>query len=80
MGRRGKGKGSIYRDADGKWRGYVDLGREVGTKLREAANQRDAGVLVAGRLTLMLGRWMEFWLESIAAAKVRPSTLHLISL
>ena len=56
MTRRGKGEGSIYRDTDGRWRGYLDLGydqgrrrrkyvigrtrREVADKLRAAAASR----------------------------------------
>jgi len=92
MGRRGKGEGSIYRYAGDRWRGYVDLGyadgrrrrkyvtgrtrREVATKLREATIARDAGTLVVTQSGQTVGEWLLFWLESIAAAKVRPSTLH----
>ena len=91
MSRRGKGEGSIYRDSDGKWRGYVDLGygggrrrrkyvrgitrRDVAAQLRVAATARDAGALVHGR-DQTLAEWMAFWLDSIVAARVRPSTLH----
>ena len=92
MRRRGNGEGSIYLDTAGRWRGYVDLGysggrrrrkyvigrtrREVAAKLRDAATARDAGTLVVTDSTQTVGDWLEFWLESIAAAKVRPSTLH----
>ena len=90
MRRRGNGEGSIYRDTAGRWRGYLDLGysggrrrrkyvigrtrREVAAKLHDAATARDAGTLVVTDSTQTLGDWLEFWLESIAAAKVRPST------
>ena len=50
--------------------------REVATKLREAATARDAGTLVVTQSGQTVGEWLAFWLESIAAAKVRPSTLH----
>ena len=88
---RGKGEGSIYRDAADRWRGYVDLGyaggrrrrkyvtgrtrREVAAKLREATTARDAGTLVVTGSGQTVGAWLEFWLTSIAAARVRPSTL-----
>jgi integrase len=91
MGRRGQGEGSIYRDADGKWRGFIDLGyvngrrrrkyvrgrtrREVASKLRDAANARDAGTLVTPQRMQTVAEWMTFWVESIASAKVHPSTL-----
>ncbi|MEP7054256.1 MAG: site-specific integrase, partial [Actinomycetota bacterium] len=51
--------------------------REVGDKIRAATIARDSGSLVviqAGQSTV--AEWMTFWLESIASAKVRPSTLH----
>jgi hypothetical protein len=82
--------GSIYRDGDDRWRGYVDLGygggrrrrkyvngttrREVAAKLRDAATARDAGTLVVVQTGQTVAEWLTFWLESIAAAKVRPST------
>jgi integrase len=91
MVRRGQGEGSIYRDADGKWRGFIDLGyvngrrrrkyvrgrtrREVAAKLRDAANARDAGTLVTPQRIQTVAEWMTFWVESIASGKVRPSTL-----
>jgi integrase len=50
--------------------------REVATKLREASAARDAGTLVVVQSGQTVGEWLAFWHESIAAAKVRPSTLH----
>ena len=63
MGRRGNGEGSIYKDATGRWRGFVDLGyvgskrkrkyvsaatrNEVVAKLRRATTAREAGQLTA---------------------------------
>ena len=91
MGRRGRGEGSIYQDAAGRWRGYVDLGyvnghrrrkylsgatrREVAAAIRKAADQRDAGTLTVGERVPTVSVWMTTWVDTIAAAKVRPSTL-----
>jgi integrase len=91
MSRRGNGEGSIYCDSNGRWRGSVDLGyvngkrarkyvtgrtrKEVAAQLRRAVDARDTGNLVIGHATLTLGEWLTFWVDSIASAKVRPSTL-----
>ena len=91
MGRRGKGEGSIYQTADGRWRGYVDLGyvngkrrrkyataptrKAVAAQLRAMADERDDGTLQIGNATLKFGDWLVTWVDTIAAAKVRPSTL-----
>ncbi len=91
MGRRGEGEGSIYQDAAGRWRGFVDLGyaggkrrrkyvsgdtrREVAAGIRAATQARDAGLIVSTERTPTLGEWLTFWLDTIAAARVRPSTL-----
>lgn len=91
MGRRGNGEGSIYQAADGRWRGYVDLGyidgkrrrkyvtgrtrKAVATRLRAAADARDAGTLQIGVGATTVGQWLDTWVETIASRKVRPSTL-----
>jgi integrase len=91
MGRRGNGEGSIYQAPDGRWRGYVDLGyidgkrtrkyltgrtrKEVAAKLRQAVDARDAGTLQIGQKPTTFGEWLTFYVDTIAAAKVRPSTL-----
>ena len=91
MSRRGNGEGSIYCDSNGRWRGSVDLGyvngkrsrkyvtgrtrKDVSAQLRRAVDARDTGNLVIGHATLTLGEWLTFWVDSIASAKVRPSTL-----
>jgi integrase len=49
--------------------------REAASKLREAANARDAGTLITSQRIQTMAEWMTFWVESIAAAKIRPSTL-----
>ena len=59
-GKRGNGEGSIYQDADGRWRSVVDLGyrdgrrsrkylsgrtrNEVATKLRRILDEHEAGL------------------------------------
>ena len=91
MARRGNGEGSIYPSKDGRWRGYVDLGyingkrkrkyvtgrtrKEVAAKLRQAVDARDAGTLQIGQKKITFGDWLTFYVDTIAAAKVRPSTL-----
>jgi integrase len=91
MGRRGRGEGSIYQDATGRWRGYVELGyvngrrrrkylsgatrREVAAAIRAATDARDAGTLTVGERTPTVSEWLTTWVDTIAAAKVRPSTL-----
>jgi integrase len=91
MARRGNGEGSIYCDSDGRWRGYVDLGyingkrtrkyitgrtrKEVAAGLRNAVDARDAGTLMIGQKAVTFGEWLTFYVDTIASAKVRPSTL-----
>jgi integrase len=91
MGRRGNGEGSVYQAADGRWRGYVDLGyingtrrrkyvtgrtrKEVAAQLRTALDARDAGTLQIGTGAATVGEWLTLWVETIASRKVRPSTL-----
>lgn len=91
MGRRGNGEGSIYQSADGRWRGYVDLGyingkrqrkyvtgrtrKDVAAQLRAAVYARDAGTLQIGNAGTTVGDWLTFWVDTIAARKIRPSTL-----
>ncbi|GAA2510109.1 site-specific integrase [Pilimelia columellifera] len=89
--RRGRGEGSIYQLTDGRWRGVVDLGwsngkrrrkyvtrktrAEVAKSVRKMQALAEAGRLNTGRVPT-LGQWMETYLAEVAAAKVRPSTLH----
>jgi integrase len=89
--RRGRGEGSIYQLPDGRWRGAVDLGwvngtrqrkyvtrktrSEVGKALRELMALAETGRLSTKRVPTV-AQWMEIYLAEVAAAKVRPSTLH----
>lgn len=91
MSRRSQGESSIYRDDDGRWHGYVSMGLKTGGqrdrrhvsgatraavvgKVRELERQRDAGVTASsGRTTV--GGWLDHWLDTVAAPRLRPSTL-----
>src|SRR5579862_2085456 len=75
-GRRPKGDGSVYKAADGRWRGSVDFGwvdgkrrrkyvagatqSEALEKLRQAQRAAAAGVVTDDRITV--GAFLERWL------------------
>ena len=77
--RRATGEGSVYKTADGRWRGAVDLGWENGKRKRKyvsGATQADAlaafkkasrsielGVVTDERLTV--GEWLDRWLDEV---------------
>lgn len=89
--RRAKGEGSLYRLADGRWRGSVDLGwhggkqrrkhvtrktkAEVGRELRRLLAEADAGRL-SPECSPTVEEWMATYLREVAADRVRPSTRH----
>ncbi len=91
-GKRGNGEGSIYKDAEGRWRSVVDLGyrdgrrrrkylsgrtrAEVAGKLRRVLDEHEAGAEIAtdGQAPT-LESWLDHWLNTIAAPRLRPSTL-----
>lgn len=89
--RRQKGEGGVYRRADGRWCGSVELGwsakgtrkRAVVTSLSKAEALRKfrakkAEVAAhggAGDRQLSTGRWLAAWLEDIAAPRVKPRTI-----
>ncbi len=92
MTKRASGESSIYRDEDGRWHGYVSLGKkengrrdrrhvsgakrtDVVAKVRELERKRDAGTAGAAGKAPTVRQWLEHWLDTIAARKVRPSTL-----
>ncbi|MCW2605485.1 MAG: Integrase [Frankiales bacterium] len=58
------------RHVSGKTRAVV-----VG-KVRALEQQRDAGVALTAGQSLTVAAWLEHWVETIAARKVRPSTLE----
>jgi integrase len=49
---------------------------DVVAKVRELEQQRDAGLAGAAGRPATVGAWLEHWLETIAARKVRASTLE----
>lgn len=82
--RRGKGEGSIYRRADGRWVGCISLGngkrkylygktrKEVAEKLKGALRDQQQGLLTTGpRRTV--AAYLAQWLET-AKPSVRPRT------
>ncbi|MDQ6875801.1 MAG: site-specific integrase [Actinomycetota bacterium] len=89
--RNASGESTIYRDHVGRWHGNVSMGVKAGgvrdrrhvsgerradvvAKVRQLEQRRDEGVLTTtGRTTV--AAWLTHWLDSIAARKVRPSTL-----
>ncbi len=92
MTKRASGESSIYRDEDGRWHGYVSMGKkengrrdrrhvsgakrtDVVAKVRELERKRDAGTAGAAGKAPTVRQWLEHWLDTIAARKVRPSTL-----
>jgi integrase len=89
--RRGAGEGSIYRRADGKWTGSINLGwedgkrrrrvvygrsqAEVRDKVRELLRGIDAGLPVPDD-RLTVGELIERFLRDVAPDRVSPSTLE----
>jgi hypothetical protein len=89
MSRRVRGEGSIYRRADGRYSGQLDLGlhagkrrrrtvygrteEEVARKLRDARREVEAGNLNTSSVTVE--HWIRYWLDNIAANKLKPRTL-----
>ncbi|MGH3501362.1 MAG: tyrosine-type recombinase/integrase [Nocardioidaceae bacterium] len=90
MVRRQRGEGSIFHRADGQWAGVLDLGwvggkrrrktvygrtqASVVKKLAEIRRQRDATGSVPTASTTV-EQWLTYWLDHIAARKVKPKTL-----
>jgi len=90
--KRSDGEGSIYYDAARDryvgsyvtgWRDGKPIRKKVSgkskadaaRKLRELREKVEAGQLPSGRIPTV-GEWMTYWLDQIAAKKVRPSTLR----
>lgn len=88
---RSRGDGTAYQTKDGRWRveivvGWTPEGKpkrkviygktktEANAKRRAAVADLAKGMLVAGKVP-SLGEWLEYWLDTIAAAKIRPRTL-----
>ena len=89
--RTASGESSIYRDAAGRWHGYVSMGLKdngrrdrrhvsgttraaVVEKVRDLERKRDAGTATAAGRAPTLAQWLDHWLTTIAAPRLRPST------
>ena len=88
---RGKGEGSIYRRADGYWVGAIEAGRYPNggrRKLRVVRKRRQDVVAALDELrqqvtagavpdrTTSVARFLEFWLDEVAAGNVTASSLN----
>ena len=90
--KRSDGEGSIYYDKSRDryvgsyvtgWRDGKPIRKKVSgkskaaaaTKLRELQQKVEAGQLPSGRIPTVR-EWMGYWLEQVAAKKVRPSTMR----
>lgn len=87
--RRTKGEGSLFQRADGRWVGTVDLGwvggkrirrsrtgatmTEVRSKLKALRAEVDSGVVP---VDVTVEAWMRHWLDTVAAAELRPRTVQ----
>lgn len=90
MVRRGRGEGSIYQRADGKWVAVLNLGWRDGkrvrkvvyaptragakTKLAKITAEHERSALVVASPTVE--QWLRYWFAEIAPERVRPSTLR----
>ncbi len=90
MARRQRGEGSVYQRGDGRWAGTLDLGYRAGKRRRKTIYGRTQAEVVRklgkarrelaehGDLPTAgttLARWLDYWLVSIAPARVKPKTL-----
>lgn len=88
--RRGKGEGSIYQLADGRWRGSVDMGWHNGSRRRKQITRKTRAEVTrelrplisaveAGQVSYerapTLEAWMATYFREVASGRVRPSTL-----
>lgn len=89
--KRGNSEGSIYQDAEGRWRGSIHLGWANGKRVRKILSGRTRAE-VAQKLTVALrnhqqgfafgaerqtvAQYLKHWLEHVAGKQVRPKTLR----
>lgn len=89
MTTRGKGEGSIFKDARGLWTAVVELPSHDGNRRRKVIRSKDKRVVVSklGELkrdleklgdlpttSITVGQWMDYWFENIASKRIRPNT------
>ena len=89
--RRPSGDGMVRKKEDGRWEGRIVIGhkengdsifryiyahtqKELTQKLRQEINVYQ-GVDLTEDSKLPLGEWLDYWLDSIMAGAIRPSTL-----
>jgi integrase len=87
---RGKGEGSIFKDARGLWTAIVELPPKDGKRRRKVIRSKDKRTVIAKLGDLQrdlkkrgdlptadqtVAEWFYYWLDRIAAAEVRPKTL-----
>ncbi|MDR2930890.1 MAG: site-specific integrase [Propionibacteriaceae bacterium] len=88
-GRRGRGDGSLFQEASGRWIGMIDLGYRDGKrkrkkvsaatraecrrKLKELIRSMEEGVIDADS---KLSDWIEYWLTEICPQRVGAKTLY----
>lgn len=87
---RGKGEGSVYKRADGMWCATLELPPRDGERRRKVVTSKDKNIVIS-KLTKLRSEleragdlptasqtvesWMTYWLDNIAAKRVRPNTL-----
>jgi integrase len=92
--KRGNSEGSIYEDADGRWRASVHIGwangkrvrkllsgmtrAAVAQKLTEAMRNQQLGIAPASERQTV-SQYLKHWLDHVAAKQVRPKTLRTYS-
>ena len=90
--RRGHGEGAIYQTADGRFRAAVDLGwsdgrrqrryvsgktrAEAAKKLRQLQQRTDAGLPTENGRPATFETWLNTYLDTIAAPRLRARTLE----
>lgn len=87
---RGKGEGAIFKDGRGLWTATVELPTREGKRRRKVIRSKDKAVVVARLSETMrdlqksgdlptasqtVEQWLTYWLNNIAAKRVRPNTL-----
>jgi integrase len=84
--RRGRGEGSVYQEADGRWTGVISFGYTAAGKRRRkkvhgttkqevlAKMRTLPGQLTGEPCKLTVGQFLTRWLENTAREKVGPTT------
>lgn len=87
---RGKGEGSVFRDARGLWTGTIELPSRDGKRRRKTVRRKSKAELLKEMRTLRkqfeetgdletvsytVAQWMGEWYRTIASQKNRPKTL-----